>query len=375
MVDNRIDNYDDNDLTLKEIFLLIIRYIKHVLSNWMIIVAIGLIFAALLSFKAKLTSETFHEKLTFMMDESKSGKQSIPGLEMLGSLFGNDKSGSSMGKILELFESKKIIHNTLFDSIEINGKKDFLANHYLDLYSLPRLAKDYRYLGRFGYKQSWIKAVLKNEDFRFTSGNVDDFTPNENLYLRMLYERIAGNVDVGLSPQLTSNLDEKTGIMTLRMKSHYEGLTLGILNNIYDQLSGFFIDKSVEKQKKTYNIMKFKRDSVLTALKSAEYRLADFKDSNRKLVTVKGYLDQLKLEREATVLNIMYGEVVKQLELTDFTLRNMTPVVQVIDLPRKPIYPVRPSMRSNFLKGLLGGMFLTTIVLIFRLLYSDIMNS
>jgi tetrahydromethanopterin S-methyltransferase subunit B len=261
----------------------------------------------------------------------------------------------------------------LFDSVEIEGKNDFLANHFLDLYTVEKLVDDYRYFNFLTFKIGWPAKLLSDKEFRFTNGVVDSFGKKENQYLRLLYEKVNGNGTVGIRAALSSELNEKTGIMTLNMNSEYEGLTLGVLNNIYEQLSYFFITKSVEKQKKTYEIMRYKRDSVLASLKTAEYKLADFKDSNRNLVTVKGYLNQIKLEREVQILNIMYGEVVKQLEITDFTLRNMTPVVQIIDLPRKPIISSKASWKKKFAFGFIIGLILTVIYLVVKKFFMDVM--
>jgi len=362
---------EQEEISLRDIFLKIGGYFKELKSRGKLLVLVGIILGFIYAINAYLTSPSYHEQLTFMMDETKG--DAVQGLDVLGSLFGSQKK-DNLGKILQLFESKKIIHNTLFDSISINGKTDYLANHIFDLYTIPDLAKNYRYFGRFFWRISWPKQVMNNPDFRFNYADVDNFTPNENLYLRLLYERINGNGNVGIDPLLGSKLDEETGIMTLTMKSEYEDITLGVLNNIYKQLSGFFIEKSTEKQVKTFKIMKTKRDSVLNELKSKEYQLANFKDTNRKLVTVKGYLSQIRIERDVQILNLMYGEVVKQLEATDFALRNKTPVVQVIDLPRRPISPVMTSWKKAFIMGFFIGVLLLSFFIIVRKIFREIME-
>ena len=215
---------------------------------------------------------------------------------------------------------------------------------------------------------------MENPDFRFTHNRVDEFTNLENLFLRLLYQYIMGNEALGKEPRLTSSLDEDSGIMTLGMNSEYSELTLGVLNNIYHHLSQFFIEKSIEKHQRTYDITEFKRDSILTELKKSEYLLANFKDKNRNLVTVKGYLNQLKYERDVSILNIMYASSVRNLETTDFALRNMTPVVQIIDLPRSPIYPRKASWLMAFIKGGLFGSILVAIFYVFRKVGKDIME-
>lgn len=360
-------------ITLKDIFLKIGEYFHYVKSKYLWMVLLGAFFGLLFAFQNYKEPLQYEETLTFMMDESKSGDVSIPGLDALGSLFGQDKNSGSLGKILELFESRKIVHNTLFDTTMINGKNDVIANHYLDQYTVPYLVESYDLIGPLT-KRSWTKTVMENPDFRFSHNDIENFTPLENLYLRLVYDHISGESDIGIEAQLESELDEETGIMKLRMTSEYEDITMAILNNIYNQLSGFFIEKSVEKETKTYNLMKKKRDSIFTSLKSAEYALADFKDRNRNLVTVKGYLEQIQLERQSSILSSMYRTVVGQMDATEFALKNKTPVVQVIDLPRRPINPTGPSWILGLIKGGLLGVAIVIFLAVVRRFYKDIME-
>lgn len=358
-----------DEITLREIILKIGEYVGVVKQSWKALVLVGAVCGLIMAIKTYMEPALYKEQLTFMMDETQG--DAVQGLDLLGGLFGSKKQ-DNLGKILQLFESKRIIHQTLFDSVEIAGKNDVLANHFFDLYTIDHLAKDYKYFNLIGWKVAYPKNL--ESDFRFSRADTDDFTPTENLYLNLLYEKISGRDYVGIAPLLSSTLDDETGIMTLRMQSEHEDLTLGVLNNIYKQLSEFFIEKTIEKQLKTFKIMKAKKDSVLTELKGLEYALANFKDRNRNLVTVKGYLDELRLEREVQILNVMYGAVVKQLEATDFALKNKTPVVQVIDLPRRPIGATIKSWKRAFIQYFLFGAVLVGLVVLVRSVFRDIME-
>ncbi len=365
---------EKDEISLKQVFDILREYVDEVKKHWKLILIGALLFAAYSGYKAFVKPVTYSERLTFMMDDA--GGAEIPGFDILGDLFGGRRGGQdNLDKILQLFGSKKIIHSTLFDSVTIDNKKDFLANHYLNKYSVDYLVGAYQSMGGLSYVEEWPKKLLNDENFKFTSDSTASFSNIENQYLRLLYEKITGNDDVGITRSLNSDLDNDSGIMTLTMRSEHPEITLAVLNNIYDKLSAFFVEKSTEKQTKTYRIIKHKKDSIITALKTSEYRLADFKDSNRKLVTVKGYLDQLRLEREVAILNVMYGEVVKQMEATDFALKNKTPVVQIIDLPRSPIVPSKKSWKNSFVVGLILGAFLAMVFVIGRAIFRKIIGS
>jgi|GEM_PF-406455 len=370
---NNYQKEEYKELRIRDVILYVKSFISHLIPKWKWIVLVGVLFGLFKGLMAYMTPLSYSENLTFMMDESKK-KGGFNPADILGGIFGGGtSSGDNLGKILQLFESKKIVHNTLFDSVSLDGKKDFLANHFLDYYDISFLVKDYKWPFIPVYKVAWPKVLLDHQDFRFDNDDLDNFSNRENQFLRLLYEKINGNPIAGIPPALNSQLNEETGIMAIRMTTQHADLTLGVLNNVYKQLSSFFIEKSVEKQKKTYRIMEFKRDSVLAELKGAEYSLADFKDSNRNLVTVKGYLRQIRLERQAAILNVMYAEVVKQLEATDFALRNMTPVVQVIDLPRSPIVPTIVSWKRAFTTAFIMGSIIAIVFFIVKKIYDDIM--
>ena len=353
---------ENKEISVREIILIVKDYFLEIKSKLIWSILFGLVIGLYLAYDAYTTESQYHEDLTFMMDESKGSKGDLTS-QLLGNLFGGS-SDNNLGKVVQLFGTKQIIHRTLFDSIEIESKNDYLANHMLDLYGIEKLVEQYK--GLIFYNVSWPKILLNNEQFRFTHGDVNNFTRLENQYLRVLYETITGNRFADITPKLNSMLDEKSGIMTVTMYSPYEEITIGVLNNIYSHLSEYFVEKSVEKQMKTYKIVKAKKDSIFIELKNAEYSLANFKDSNRKLVTVKGYLSQIRLERDLMILNTMYAEAAKQMELTDFTLKTMTPVVQIIDLPRLPIVPKKESWSKNLIIGLVLGFSLFILFVIIR---------
>ena len=59
----------------------------------------------------------------------------------------------------------------------------------------------------------------------------------------------------------------------------------------------------------------------------------------------------------------MYGESIKNLEIADFSLKNKTPFIQIIDRPFAPLTPIFKSklmaiIKGGFLGGFLGITFL-----------------
>ena len=60
---------------------------------------------------------------------------------------------------------------------------------------------------------------------------------------------------------------------------------------------------------------------------------ARVKDRNTRVITSSGRLDEIKYMREVQVLNAMYLELVKNLEMLKMALLEDTPIIQVVDYP------------------------------------------
>ena len=115
-------------------------------------------------------------------------------------------------------------------------------------------------------------------------------------------------------------------------------------------------------------------DSVFIELENAEEEFAKVKDINQRIIKASGRLKELQLIRNVEVLNTMYIEIIKNLEISKITLLNQTPIIQIIDNPILPLN-VDDGIGSSFLGlGLLAaflGAFLSTGVLILRKLFND----
>jgi uncharacterized protein involved in exopolysaccharide biosynthesis len=62
----------------------------------------------------------------------------------------------------------------------------------------------------------------------------------------------------------------------------------------------------------------------------------------------------------------LYGEVVKNLETLKISLLNQTPIIQTLDLPRLPLKDTKTSVVILLFIGLLSGILITIIILLFR---------
>ena len=227
--------------------------------------------------------------------------------------------------MLQLLKTRKILQTVLFEKATIDGENDFYANHIIKLYD---------------FHEKWEDDTTGLRDYVFTSGDIAQFDQTANKALKMIHSKIIGNSKKKIEGIMSSGYDEDTGIMNININSLSEDFSIQFLDSLFNELSRYYVEKTVEKPKITYDIVKEKRDSIFGALQSSQYALASFMDSHHGIFQMKDQLKRLRLEGKVKELTAMYTETVKNLEMADFSLKNKTPVIQAIDTPLSPIEPV-----------------------------------
>ena len=349
-------NSNADEITLKELILVIQSYFSELIKNWKIILLICLPFAAYFFFKSYTEPITYGANLTFMLNEEQSG-----GMGQMGSLLGQFGIRAGRGgklnleKITDLSKSRNIVSRALFSISDFGGEKQFLANHLIDEYS---------------YHNSWLDSEF--EGFYFKHKNLDSFDLIENSVLKSLHGLIVGSESQdGL---FSSNINEDTGIITLSTTTSSESLSIELVNHIYDNLSEFYRNKSIERQQKAYNIAKSKVDSLQKELAGSEASLAAFKDRSGGLIFERDKAREGSLQRKVSILSLAVGEAMRTLEMSDFSLRNETPFVQVIDRPIPPLSGSSSSLPRALIMGGLLGCFIGGGLVIARRVYRDTMK-
>jgi hypothetical protein len=187
--------------------------------------------------------------------------------------------------------------------------------------------------------------------------------------LMALYGTIIGVPEKPKSGLMTADYNEDTNIMSLGVTTTNEAISLALSQHMFESLSKYYVNKSIEKLQKTYHLVSMKRDSVLGVLKSTEYQLANFRDSHKSLLMRTDQITELRLQRELAALTAMYAEVIKNVEIADFSVKNKTPFIQVIDSPLAPIPPIKLSLIRQLLIGIVIGGLVGSILVVGRMLY------
>jgi hypothetical protein len=357
----RPEYYEEDEITLKELILKLQEFWKEIWKNKFLVIAVSGLFAIIMLAKAWVAPVTYPAKLTFMVNEDEGGGGMGGVASVLGQFgFGGGSSGQyNLDKLLELSRSRKIISMVLFEKIAMDGKQDYIANHIIDLYD---------------FHENWEEDTTGLHGYYFIHDDTDAFARFENSALKSVYAKVVGNAESKIEGIVGSGYEEDTGILHLFSNSLSEELSIAITKILYEKLSKFYIEKTIAKQEQTYQIFKLKVDSIQAVLNSAQYNLLKFDDTNRMLTLQQYSFKKLQLQQEVQKMIMAYGEVYKNLALSEFALKSKTPFITTIDEPIGPITGERESkIKAIVIGGFVGG-FLIILFLIGRKIFRDTMT-
>ena len=330
--------YYDDEIRLKDVILKMRQLKRDLLKNWKLIFVFGALSAGiglLYSMKQELRYEA---ELTFVVEDGKSGGSAMSKYAGLASQFGFDmgmgaSTTFSENNIVELLTSRRIVESALLNEVEVDGEKQLLVNYHLDFNN---------------YREKWDgSADLANLIY---PNNREDFT--------LLHDSVLGVSWKNLTKMVVSvEMGDETNIIRVKCNSKNEQFAKLLSESLVDEMSEYYIQSQTAKARHTLDFIENRGDSALRELKSAELSYALHKDSNFGVMRAQGLLEELRLKREVEILNVMYAEIIKNLEISKVTLLNQKPLVNIIDTP---IYPLEQKgfsgLKALILFGILGVM-------------------
>ena len=343
-----MEQYND-EIQLKDILIKLSEYKGYLLKKKFTIIGFSFLFFMMGVVIAFRSETKYNAELTFVVEGEKGGG-SLGSMSGIASQFGFDLGGSSsatfsQSNILELLKSRGVIENTLLQNIKVNGKEDLLIEHYLEINKV---------------KESW----LENDNFDGISYH-DKSTFTHDSISGGIWKNIIENK---LIVELES---DEANIITLSYLSLNDEFAKGFVESLIGEMSKMYISHQTAQANNTLDFLQNRADSVFSELEIAEEDFARVKDINQRIVKASGRLKELQLMRRVEVLNTMYLEIVKNLELSKIALLNKTPIINIID---RPILPLVEDKISKTFAGLLGGFlggFLSVCFFIFRKLFKD----
>jgi len=344
-----MEQYND-EIQLKDILIKLSDYKAYLLKKKSAIIALSLTFCVLGVFIAITSDTKYNAELTFVVEDPTTGG-GLGAMSGIASQFGFDVGGNpsttfSQSNILELLKSRGVVESTLMQKVKMAGKEDLLIEHYLEIN---------------GIKEDWNKE----------EGLLPISYHNKLTYA---HDSISGDIwkSIVEDKLVVEMQSDEANIISLSYFSVNEEFAKQFVEVLIDQMSKMYVVHQTAQAKNTLDFLQDRADSVFGELEVAEEEFAKMKDINQRIVKASGRLKELQLMRRVEVLNAMYLEIVKNLEISKITLLNNTPIINIID---KPILPLEVHSRPNLLTtGILGaflGGFLSVCFFVFRKLFKD----
>jgi hypothetical protein len=277
---------------------------------------------------------TYTSRLTFVVEEKSAGGGSLMGL---ASQFGVDLGGGggsmfSSDNLILLLRSQKILESALLEPLPALNN-----DHLLNAYIRQHYAQ--------GVKEGKIKL------FDLAKARVD-FNRAEDSTLAVVVANVQKITAV-------SKLDKKASIIDLQLTDTNEEWAYLMSQLIIAKATDMYLDLKTGKTSRTVGMLENRVDSVKSALDGMMSAAAVETDQNQALVRMQARVPAAKKQMQIQMLTAMYGELVKNLELTRFTLDREEPVIQIIDAPSMPL---KKAGQGRLLSAVLGSFLLTALL-------------
>ncbi len=125
-------------VSLKDLIMKLKAWCQYMRSKWKLILCMGILGALLGLAYSFIKKPRYIAELNFALDDNSSGGGALSGALGLASQFGlgmgiDNGGGAFTGdNLIELLKSRSMVEKTLLFAFEINGKKETLAQAYID---------------------------------------------------------------------------------------------------------------------------------------------------------------------------------------------------------------------------------------------------
>lgn len=339
---SRSDNFVVKSVSLKEIILHLYNWAKFLVSRWRLI-TIGTIVGAVIGIGYSLISKPdYKADIVFVLANS---NKASGGYSSIAAQLGFSLGGTSGGglfqeddNIIIFMKSRTMIEQTLLSEVAFSGKKELLADRYMNVYQM---------------KKGWSENP-RLRDFKFDQNMKGNIT--QDSLINELYKRI---VEKNLS---VDKPDKKGDVIVASTSSRDELFSKLFTEKLLENVTNFYVKTQVGKAQENVTILQRQVDSIRNLLNVALSSVALTSEANPnpnpafQRLNVPSQKKMIDVEMNKSILI----ELVKNLEISKISLRKETPLVQVID---RPILPLTKK-RIGKLKGVVGGGFLGGLLIV-----------
>ena len=345
------------------------RFFNYFISMYKVVLYITLTCTILGFLYGKLQPSSYKATSTFIV-EDKSGR-GAGGLSGLASQFGIDAGGLTGGgaglfdgdNVLEIIKSRGIIEKVLLTKMDNASNGQTIADYYIQISD---------------FKSAFESKNINTKSLNFIAiadGAKHSVLQDSILYI--LYNEVTKNLNV-------EKRNKKSTIITLEVVSGDQVFSKVFAEELLKQTSDLYIDIKTGNLSRSIDKIQQKTDSLLNIINNISNKTSKLivpvmedlvnenaamkfqKENYRNKFTYNNTTPIEQTTRERTVAYTMYAEMAKNLETLKLSLINQTPVIQVLDTPKYPMFDQRTPARYFLLIGFAVGIVLSFFYALYK---------
>lgn len=316
------------------------RFLNYFISMYKVVLYITLTCTILGFLYGKLQPSSYKAITTFIV-EDKSGR-GAGGLSGLASQFGIDAGGLTGGgaglfdgdNVLEIIKSRGIIEKVLLTKMDNASNTQTIADYYIQISN---------------FKSAFESKNINAKSLNFIAiAEGAKHTVLQDSILYILYSEISKNLTV-------EKRNKKSTIITLQVSSPDQVFSKTFAEVLIKQTSDLYVDIKTGNLSKSISKIQKKADSLQNSL------VGIYQNSFQINMSRSDFS-----ERDKTFSSTLYAEVVKNLETLKLSLINQTPVIQVLDTPKLPLFDQRMPSRYSLVIGFAIGFVFSILYALYK---------
>lgn len=339
---------EDKEYPIVEFKKMIRDWVAYFKSKLLWIIIVGVLSGLYGIYYASTQKPVYVARLTFASDIGQSGMIAYAGIAaQLGLDVGGGESIFEGDNLMELLRSRLLIQKTFLTPVTINNKNQLLVDYYVDRKEL---------------RKQWKKsAALSKLTFTASPLSADR---NRDSIMKLFYNNIISG------PLILERIDRRLNIISATLKDNDEIFAKVFLEQLVKNAIQYYTNFKVEKARQNVQILEKQTDSVRNLVSGNIVSIASENDLNINPLRQLPKASVQKKGIDIQVNTALYGELVKNLELSRMALRRETPLIQIIDIPTFPLDKIKMGrLKGAVLFGFIGG-FIVMLLLTLKKFYS-----
>lgn len=337
----------EKEISVEQFKFVIKKYFLYFVSKWKVIGIVVFLSGLVGMIYAWRQKPLYIAEITFATESE--GTSTAGSYAALAAQLGLDAGGGGAFEgenLIELLKSRLLVEKTFLTPVDIEGKSELLINYYI------RVNK---------YDKAWAKDTALNR-VKFISENDPPNRKRDSILKSFSKNITTASLEI-------YKRDKKLDIITAKMKDYDEAFAKIFIEELVNNVIRYYTDYKSRKSRENVLILKRQVDSIRSMLTGNIVEIAVSNDLNVNPARQVMRTNVQKRQVDVQVNSALYGELVKNLELSKIALRKQMPLIQIIDEPKLPLDKKKMGrMYGAFAFAFVGGVLIMSFFFFKKLL-------